>query len=124
MRMAPKVLAAFLVVCALATGAARAATIYVNGAATGSNNGSSWANAYTSLQSGLAAAVSRTDPVDAAPTGPRHDDRTSVRLKNRVGVLGGVTARRPCAPSGDPAPRYYSSGDIERRILARNSSMS
>lgn len=54
------VLALILIVAALPLGGVRAAGMiyYVNANASGSNNGSSWANAYTSLQSAIAVATS------------------------------------------------------------------
>ena len=77
-----------------------AATIYVNHAATGSNNGTSWANAFTSLQSALDAAVSGDEIWMAAgvykptkdrfgnanPTDPREK---TFAMKNNVILYGG-----------------------------------
>ncbi|MBA3684304.1 MAG: hypothetical protein H0W72_03585, partial [Planctomycetes bacterium] len=67
--------------------------IYVDaGALAGSNNGTSWANAYTSLQSALTAAVANTQIwVKAGTYKPTTGvDRTlTFTLKNGVAVLGG-----------------------------------
>ena len=71
---------------------AAAVTIFVRSTAAGANNGTSWTNAFTSLQSGLAAAASGDEIWVAAgiykPTATA--DRTiSLALKNGVGVYGG-----------------------------------
>ena len=64
---------------------------YVDGSATGSNDGTSWANAYTDLQTALANSVSGTDLWIAAGTyAPHATDRSvSFMLKNGVSLYGG-----------------------------------
>jgi hypothetical protein len=72
---------------------AQAMVIFVNDDATGSNSGASWADAYTSLQSALAAASSGQEIWVAAgsyrPAGPNGDRNTSFVLKNGVAIYGG-----------------------------------
>lgn len=72
-------------------------TLYVNHAANGANNGSSWNNAYTHLQDALAVAGSGAEIWVAAGTyypdeggGKANNDRTAaVELKDGVAVYGG-----------------------------------
>jgi hypothetical protein len=73
-------------------------TIYVDHAATGNNDGSSWADAFTSLQSALASAVARdqiwvaqglyhpTAEPDGSTDEPR---RFTFQMKNGVEIYGG-----------------------------------
>jgi hypothetical protein len=87
-----KALRAAVVSIALGASAAGATTIYVRASASGANNGTSWANAYTDLQAALATAVAADEIWVAAgtykPTATA--DRTiSFALKNGVGVYGG-----------------------------------
>ena len=116
MRVPTRLLAAFLVLSAASTGGAWAAILYVNAAATGSNNGSSWANAYTSLQTGLAAAVAPDEIWVAAaiyrPTAT--SDRTaSFVLKNGVGVYGEFNGTETLRSQRDPVVNVtILSGDI------------
>jgi ELWxxDGT repeat protein len=66
--------------------------IYVNAAATGGNNGTSWANAYTDLQSALAAAVSGQEIWVAKGTYKPTSTTTrtiSYVMKTGVAVYGG-----------------------------------
>jgi hypothetical protein len=67
--------------------------IFVNDDATGANNGAGWANAYTSLQSALAAASTDQEIWVASgsyrPAGPNGDRNASFVLKNGVAIYGG-----------------------------------
>jgi hypothetical protein len=75
-----------------APSARAAGVIYVRSGATGANDGSSWADAYTSLQSALAVAVSGDQIWVAAgrytPT-TGTDRNASFALKDGVAVYGG-----------------------------------
>jgi len=101
---------------AVSTLSARAATIYVNAAATGSNDGSSWSNAYTSLRSGLTAAASGDEIWVAAATylPTTTADRTvNFQLKNGVGVYGGFNGTETMRDQRNPAVNVtILSGDI------------
>lgn len=52
----------------LATTTAQATVIFVNASTTGTGNGTTWANAYTDLQSALAVANDITDSVGSTGT--------------------------------------------------------
>ncbi len=95
---------------------ARASVIYVNAAATGSNNGSSWMDAFTSLQSGLSAAGSGDEIWVAAATykPTTTTDRTiSFALKNNVGVYGGFNGTETQRSQRNPTVNVtILSGDI------------
>ena len=83
---------------ALASAAARAShlaptVIYVRAAATGANNGASWADAYTSLQPALTAATSGQHIwVAAGAYSPGAAQDATFTLKNGVAVYGGFPA--------------------------------
>jgi parallel beta-helix repeat protein/predicted outer membrane repeat protein len=87
--------------------------IYVDASATlGANNGTSWANAYTDLQSALAAAVSGDNIYVAQGTykPTSGTDRTiSFQLKSGVTLQGGY---RAADGARDPAYETILSGDI------------
>ncbi len=71
---------------------AQAATIYVNTAATGADNGSSWTNAYTDLQDALAIAVSGDEIWVAAGTYKPTlgtDQSATFTLSSGIAVYGG-----------------------------------
>src|SRR5512142_2257923 len=85
-------------ICVLGTAArASAATIhYVKAGASGANNGTSWANAYKSLQSALAAAA-RNDQIwvakgtykPTARTDPNDPRSVTFTLPSGVAIYGG-----------------------------------
>lgn len=92
--------------------------IYVNDDATGANNGTSWTDAYTDLQSAVATSISSDQIWVAAgtykPGSSRYD---SFQMKNGVGIYGGFAGNED--PNlFDPADRDFTtsetilSGDI------------
>jgi hypothetical protein len=69
---------------------------YVNSAATGASDGSSWANAFTSLQDALEASCSVIKEIWVAkgtykPTTDPNDHLTSFQMKNGVALYGGFS---------------------------------
>jgi predicted outer membrane repeat protein len=95
----------------------KASTIYVDDSAVGLNNGTSWANAYNSLQAALSAAVSGDQIRVAQGTyRPTADtDRTkSFPLKSDVAIYGGYAGYGAPNPDARAMKAYSSilSGDI------------
>jgi predicted outer membrane repeat protein len=90
--------------------------LYVKHNATGANNGSSWINAYTSLQSALAYAASGDEVWVAAGTykPTQNTNRTvSFTLKNGVSIYGGFGGTETARSQRNPATSVtILSGDI------------
>src|SRR6266498_3272817 len=112
------VLALVLIVSVLAVlpTLASSSAIYVKQDATGANSGTSWANAYTDLQSALAVASIGDEIWVAAgtykpTTGP--DRSISFTLKNDVAVYGGFNGTETLRTQRDPSINVTTlSGDI------------
>ena len=84
-------------------------TIYVDRDATGANNGSSWANAYNSVQDALADAGLRAKPVEirVAQGIYRPDEGAGITPGDRTvafGMINGVTIRGGYAGFGEANP--------------------
>lgn len=89
--------------------------VYVNINATGSNDGTSWANAYTSLTTGLAAATATRDVWVAAGTYTPHasDRKNSFTLADGVSVYGGFDGTETIISERDPKSNVtILSGDL------------
>ncbi len=84
-------------VCIALSSLASGAIIYVDDNAPGSNNGTSWAHAYRSLQSALNAATSGANIWVAAGTykPSSSDPAVSFTLKNGVKLYGGFAGNEP-----------------------------
>jgi len=105
----------------LAAANASAATRYVKHDASGANNGSSWADAFTTLQPAIAAATSGDEVWVATgtykptswPNGGSTDREMHFSLKNGVAVYGGFAGTETLLNERDPANNpVILSGDI------------
>lgn len=102
------------------TPASWASTLFVNASATGANDGTSWADAYTNLQTAISTAAGSGGSVTAiwvaagtyAPAGPGGPVTASFPLVNGVSLLGGF------AGNEDPG-----SFDINDRDFAANTTI-
>src|SRR5262249_23162770 len=124
MRSATRLSAAALVFMVAAS--ATAGVLYVDAAATGSNNGSSWTDAFTSLPPAPAAPNPGDEIWVAAATykPATVSDRTvSIALKNGVGVYGGFDGTETQRSERDPAVHVtILSGDIGTPGVANDNS--
>jgi hypothetical protein len=116
MRLAARLSGGFAILFMVSASAARAAVLYVDASATGSNNGTSWADAFTTLPPALAAANSNDEIWVAAATykpATASDRTVSIALKNAVGVYGGFDGTETQRSERDPEANVtILSGDI------------
>lgn len=94
---------------------AKGSTVYVDGTASGLDNGSSWANAYQDLQTALQTAI-QGDVIWVAigiytPTNNSNRDST-FDLRNQVNLLGGFLGNETAASQRNPSNRTVLSGNI------------
>lgn len=109
--------------------------VYVNKNATGANNGTRWADAYTDLQVALANTSAGEMWVAAGtytPAGPNGDRNATFQLKNNVALYGGFAGnetardqRNPAANvtilsgdlNGDDQPGFYNQADNSYHVV-------
>ena len=91
-------LLAFCLVSSIGT-----AQTYVNGAATGANDGSSWADAYTDLGTALTNTTSGEVWVVGGTYHPGVDTTSTFRISNSISLLGGFAGTEAMAADRDPA---------------------
>ncbi len=99
---------------------------YVRAGASGANDGTSWADAFSSLSSALAAATSGDEIWVAAATylpSAATDRAASFALKNGVGVFGGFAGTESLRSQRDPSANATTlSGDIGTPDVATDNS--
>lgn len=126
MPSAARLSSAALAVFMVSSMAVFANVLYVDASATGSNNGSSWANAFTTLPPAIAAANSGDEIWVAAATykPATVSDRTvSIPLKNGVGIYGGFNGTETMRSQREPAVNVtILSGDIGTPGVANDNS--
>ena len=96
---------------------AQAQITYVNAAASGANNGTSWANAYTNLQTALTNTSSGSIWVVAGTyyPGTSGNNAATFTLKNNVQILGGFNGTEGGPTQRDPATNVtILSGDLDQ----------
>ncbi|MEP6994949.1 MAG: right-handed parallel beta-helix repeat-containing protein [Acidobacteriota bacterium] len=125
MRLGPRLLICLTVLLA-GSRAAAAAVVYVNASATGANDGSSWANAFTTIGPALTLAGSGDEIWVAAATykPTTTTDRTlSFALENGVGVYGGFNGTEATRSQRDPVANVtILSGDIGAPSVSNDNS--
>ncbi len=121
--MNPRPFAAWSFCAAVTAGsAAMADVVFVNHAATGANNGQSWADAFTSLQPALAAAT-QGDQLWVAkgvyrPAPPGGSRDAAFALKSGVEVYGGFAGNETSLAQRDPITNVTTlSGDLDGNDL-------